>query len=184
MYPNLFLILITIVFIGCARDDRPEQTIDAGSNVYEIVLSELSKLESSDAFFKGDVIWVDPKWSKGDSSGLSWGSDFKVEKSLRDALYAANISDFESVLPPIDLPFVELRPIESFIDLHYYGEGKGPTNAKCLVQFWRAGFTEKGSKAIVRFQFGPSYHGAAGTFILRLVGKRWTLESSTISYYV
>jgi hypothetical protein len=184
MVARTTLIFLAFVISGCRTDRaKPVATIRRLA-VYQLVISDLIKKESTGNQFVGDKVWVSPNFSKGDSLFYSWGEDIDVDEELVEALKNANQ---ETDAFPTAETFgsqVLLTEIESFHDLYYYGENSPPVDAKCLVQFWRAGFTDDGKRAIVRFYYGPSAHGAAGTYILRYAEGSWRITASTISYYL
>lgn len=175
--------LLFFAMVGCQPKLETENSrIDA--TVYQIVLRDLAGRPSEDAYFQGETIWVDPTSCKGDSLFYSWGSEISVAQDLQTALKTANQQTIDFDAKELASPKVQIKEIESFHDLFYYGKGKGPTEAKSLVQFWRAGFSVDGQRAVVRFYFGPSPHGAAGTYVLQLTKSGWTIVASTLSYYV
>ena len=79
---------------------------------------------------------------------------------------------------------VRIEEIPSFDAYYYYRNGNRPKNVKCLVQFWHAGFSDDGTLAVVKFWYGPSSHGAIGTYVLRKVKNRWKIEKCTIDHYL
>lgn len=185
------LVLAVLLGAGCqlkntqpvtAEPIQPEAA-NGALNVYQLVIADLLIRESPDSHFVGTKIWVSPDFCEGDSLSLSWGNDFKVDEELVETLKTANVE--AGAFPQDELAGSEVRitEIESFHDLHYYGEGSKPVDAKCLVQFWRAGFTVDGTRAIVRFRYGPSFHGAAGTYILERTEAGWRITASKISFY-
>ena len=182
MTPKIVVALLVLMLSGC-RGGTSNQELPAKESVYQFVLRDLATKESGDARFKGDKIWLAPKSCPGDSLALSWGSEVTVDEELKSAIQLANKVQIEFDAKEIATENTKVKEIESFIDLFYYREGNRPENAKCLVQFWRAGFTRDGKRAIVRFSYGPSPHGATGTYVLERTDHGWRIVSSTISYY-
>jgi len=63
-------------------------------------------------------------------------------------------------------------------------EKKHP-NAKAWVNFWLPGYSKDGTRAVVRFWFGETPHGAIGTYLLiKTKTGHWRVAGSTFSYYL
>ncbi len=176
------LLLITLA-IGCQAESVNPDLSTSDESVYALVVSDLAQRESPDASFVGTEVWVAPQFSEGDSLLFSWGDDVVVDEDLVSALKQASKQTAEFPSAKQFGPNARVTEIESFHDLHYYGENSQPIAAKCLVQFWRPGYSNNGKRAVVRFYYGPSPHGAAGTYVLQYATDGWQIVSSTISYY-
>lgn len=51
------------------------------------------------------------------------------------------------------------------------------------VRFWLPAYAEDGLTALVRFGFGPTPHGACGTYFLAKDGGSWKILWSRLSFY-
>jgi hypothetical protein len=176
------IVLLALTLAGCGNDES-NRPVRSNESVYQVVLIDLATKHSGDTRFNGNKIWLAPTSHKGDSLALSWGSEIVVDEELQTALQSANKNTIELDPKEIATRDTKIKEIESFIDLFYYRPGNRPDDAKCLVQFWQAGFTGDGKRAIVRFFYGPSPHGATGTYILEQSDHLWHIISSTITYY-
>lgn len=178
------LTLVLVLNAGCQTERADDRASTPRQSVYELVISDLAQKKSADVRFVGADVWISPQFSEGDSLLYGWGDEIDIDEKLVDAL--RNASRRTDEFPHADAfgPGAIVKVIESFHDLHYYGKNRKPVNAKCLIEFWRPGYTDDGKRAIVRFYYGPSPHGAAGTYILRYTDKRWCITASRISYYL
>jgi hypothetical protein len=177
-------LLIVILLTGCQTENVDRHMLDSVESVYQLIISDLAQKAPPDARFVGTKVWVAPEFNKGDSLFYSWGDDIDVDNDLIEALKQASRETSEFPATEQFGADGHITEIESFHDLDYYGEGSKPIDAKCLVQFWRPGYTDNGKRAVVRFYYGPSPHGAAGTYVLQYTDGGWQIVASTISYYV
>jgi len=195
MIPKTMLSLIALAIIGCqvGRTDpqaSPKAHLDSQApnpdyTVYQTVLTHLSQQPSPDPNFTGAKIQVVPGFCEGDSLFYSWNkNDVPIDSELEQALRNANTKINQFNESEFSLPTVKFGEAKSFIDLDYYGSDKSPVDARCLVKFWQAGISKDGNKAVVRFFYGPTPHGAAGTYLLKRTDTGWQITASTISYYV
>lgn len=60
---------------------------------------------------------------------------------------------------------------------------RGHPQAQGYVSFWLPAYSEDGVTALVRFGFGPTAHGACGTYFLEKRGGTWTVLWRKLSYY-
>lgn len=56
-------------------------------------------------------------------------------------------------------------------------------DAKAYVGFWLPAYSEDGRTALVRFGFGPTPHGACGTYVLEKSGGAWKILWRKLSFY-
>lgn len=56
-------------------------------------------------------------------------------------------------------------------------------SAKCYVSTYLPGYSTDGTKAFLRFGFGPTPHGAAGTMLLKKLNGKWSVEWRDFAYY-
>jgi len=56
-------------------------------------------------------------------------------------------------------------------------------NAKAYVDAWLPAYSNDGTTALVRFWFGPTPHGAAGTYMLVEEGGRWKVLWRSLAYF-
>lgn len=77
-----------------------------------------------------------------------------------------------------------LDPIEStVVVMGTSGRLSDHPDAKGYVRFWLPAYSEDGLTALVRFGFGPTPHGACGTYFLAKSGGAWTIRWSKLSFY-
>ncbi len=183
--PTIFLFIVLLV--GCQTKNavqvssNPEESVES---LYQLIVSDLAHKRSTNPRFVGTEVWVAPHFNLGDSLFYSWGDEIEVDKDLIESLRRASAETSEFPDAEQFGPDARVIEIESFHDLHYYQAGSKPVAAKCLVQFWRPGYSGDGKRALVRFYYGPSPHGAAGTYVLHYVDNGWRIVASTISYYL
>ena len=177
------ILLFLILLAGCSGQTSELPQSYASGNVYSVVIAHLAGKEKTDARFIGADVWISPKFGKGDSMFYSWGNGIQIDDDLVDSLKTA--SQTTSPFPANETfgPRGNVKKIESFHDLYYYGENMGDVDAKCLIEFWRPGFSADGKRCVIRFYYGPSPHGAVGTYVLKRGDKGWEIVDSTISFY-
>jgi len=180
----MLLILLAILNTGCQTGGLDRTSKNPPESMYQLVVSDLAKKEPHDARFTGAEVWIAPKFAVGNSLIYSWGNDIDVNEELIDALAEASQKTGDFPATEQFGPNARVTEIESFHDLHYYCKHSKPVTARCLVQFWRPGVSADGKRAIVRFRYGPSPHGAVGTYVLQYTDSGWRICASTISYYV
>ena len=56
--------------------------------------------------------------------------------------------------------------------------------AFAFVQLWLPGYDAEGDRALVRFHFGPTSHGATATYFVVKRGEAWAIEWRNFSYYL
>ena len=131
--------------------------------------------------FVGADVLISPDFATGDSwRGL--GANFDVDEELVASLKMASASKTTFPFPADEKLGANglVRKIESF-ELLYYYDGRGDVDAKCVVQFWRPGFSPDGKRCVIRFHYGPTDHGAEGTYVLKLARGEWEIVNSKIS---
>ncbi len=184
MSARLPLLLLILLLVGCQTKRVGQATPSPEESVYRLIVTDLMRMDAPNARFVGTEVWIAPEFNKGDSLFYSWGNEIDVDKELIESLERA--SKETGGFPGVDVfgPNARVMEIESFHDIHYYGDGSKPVAAKCLVKFWRPGYSADGKRALLRFYYGPSPHGAAGTYILHHTNSGWKIVASTISYYL
>ncbi|MCE9558469.1 MAG: hypothetical protein K8R88_05920 [Armatimonadetes bacterium] len=56
-------------------------------------------------------------------------------------------------------------------------------NADRFVTLWMPGYNKDQTRAIVRFWFGPTPHGATATYLLTKKAGKWTVQKHRFAYY-
>ena len=56
-------------------------------------------------------------------------------------------------------------------------------NAKAYVETWLPAYSKDGTTALVRFWFGPTPHGAAGTYMLLKEDGQWKVQWRSLAYF-
>ena len=177
------LLFAFVLFAGCAQQSAEVSRPDGRLAVYSIVVSDLASRDANIGRFVGNDVWISPEFGKGDSTFYSWGNSIEIDGDLLESLKAASNTNAPFPAEEIFGSKGCVKEIESFHDLHYYGENMSDVDAKCLIEFWRPGFSADGKRCVIRFYYGPTAHGAVGTYLLRHDGKEWVIVDSTISYY-
>jgi hypothetical protein len=75
-----------------------------------------------------------------------------------------------------------LPPDPKELDLGDPFEKKYP-DARGYISFWLPSYSRDGTMVLVRFGFGPTAHGACGTYILEKVGDTWRVKWRYLAYY-
>ena len=60
---------------------------------------------------------------------------------------------------------------------------KAYPQARLFIELWRVAYSKDGKTALVRFWFGPTAHGATGTYLLRKEDRMWKILHRRVSYY-
>jgi len=55
--------------------------------------------------------------------------------------------------------------------------------AKAYVEAWLPAYSKDGTTALVRFWFGPTPHGAAGTYLLIKESDQWKVQWRSLAYF-
>lgn len=184
MIQKIILMLAVVSVVGCQANTVPSFIPNPNFSVYQTVLSHLNTSVESDSKFAGLGFAVAPEFCEPGKNPFMWSSQLKVASDLTDAFERANSEYRPLETSEFALPFVKIREIESFHGLYYYREEIDTVDIKGLVQFWQAGFSETRDIALVRFFYGPSAHGAVGTYVLQASGKGWTVKDSVVDYYL
>lgn len=178
-----------------SRETRPEPQVQtqprqSKQTVYQVVLEHL--FESEERKHRSSLltpvarkkIVVDPSFCKGDSLGFPWGDKIAVSKGLTHALKLANKDVAKFNQADFKMSMVNFEEVKSFSDEQDAKLSDPADEILCFVQFWQAGFSDDGKHAVVRFYYGPTSHGAAGTYLLERTMTGWQVVDSGISYYL
>ena len=185
MITRASLACLLAIIVGCEADvSKPIRSAQQAS-VYQLAISDLTKKRPPDPHFVGTKALVSHQFSKGDSLVFGWSDDLGFDEELVETIRKAQ-EDTDTFPPKEEFgPDAVVTDIESFWNLeYYYGTDNKTLDARCLVQFWRAGYTGDGKRAVVRFRYGPSSHGAVGTCIFKHTHSGWKLIVSNIDYYL
>lgn len=180
---KLAIVFLATLLSGCQSADV-SSPLTSESSVYDVVIDDLTRIKPADARFVGRNILVSPTTCEGDVLVHSWGDETAIPNELQSALRDANVEASPIEKPHITHPLAKIQEIESFRDLYYYGKDKQDVDASCVIQFWKAEFSDGDQRAVVRFSYGPTPHGAAGTYTLEWTEQGWKIIESTISYYL
>lgn len=173
-----WLLLIGFASVGC----QPHREFPASYTVYQVVLADLLETVNGKGDFNGKQLAASPSQCDGTSNGF--GCSLTVDQALLLDLEKANKEKQEFEPKEFTLEGVRVEEIPAFGGMYYHRDGNQPQNLKCLVQFWRVGFSKDNKTAVVKFRYGPSSHGAIGTYVLQRTTKHWKIVKSTIDYYV
>jgi hypothetical protein len=184
------LLMFLVLLAGCSKpvtelspsDTQKNVLSDTQKSVFAVVVANLATRERPPApCFVGADVLISPDFATGDSwRGL--GANFDVDEELVASLKMASASKTTFPFPADEKLGANglVRKIESF-ELLYYYDGRGDVDAKCVVQFWRPGFSPDGKRCVIRFHYGPTDHGAEGTYVLKLARGEWEIVNSKIS---
>ena len=172
------LLVLGFAFVGCQHGREFPSTY----SVYQVVLADLLLTVECQGNFNGTQIAVSPSQCDGTTNGF--GTSITVDKVLMSDLERANNEKHEFEPTVLALSNVRIEEIPAFDGMYYHRAGNQPRNLKCLVQFWHAGFSKDGITAVVKFLYGPSSHGAIGTYVLRRTTNRWRIAKKVIDYYM
>ena len=150
---------------------------------YAVVVNHLVKKDPPISRFNGEKVLISPEFAKGDSLFYNWGDEIKVDDELIESLKRSSKIKTKFPSKRVFGKNGHISKIESFHDLYYYGEGKKKVDAKCAIAFWRPAYSKDKKRCLIRFYYGPSPHGAAGTYLLEFKNGKWKIVNSTISYY-
>ena len=84
-----------------------------------------------------------------------------------------------------DDPSILVRDLSALPDGTDFSEafGKKFPNAKAWVEAWLPAYSKDGTTALVRFWFGPTPHGAAGTYMLIKEDGRWKVLWRSLAFF-
>lgn len=175
------LLLIAILITGCnsALDDLPPDY-----NVYQVVLTDLA-YKTQMQQLDGDKVLVGPEFLKGESLDFySMGDKITVDADLLVAIKKANDTPHEFPEADFLIPQSKVGKVEKTPEGRTRFKKDEERDAKCIVQFWRAGISDDGQRAVVRFYYSPSPHGVTGTYLLKRTETGWPITGSMMNYYV
>jgi len=178
-----------------SRETRPEPQVQtqprqSKQTVYQVVLEHL--FESEERKHRSSLltpvarkkIVVDPSFCKGDSLVYPWGEKIAVGEKLKHALKLANKDVAEFKQSDFKMSMVKFEELKPFRVEQSEKESRRPECVLCWIQFWQAGYSDDGNRAVVRFYYGQTPHGAAGTYLLERTTTGWEVIDSVISYYL
>jgi hypothetical protein len=109
--------------------------------------------------------------------GWSVPEDARLDLERRtSAKGSVSLSSLPAYIRLIDSKSEQARGVTEFSQRH--------PDAKCHISLWPTGFTRDGKRAIVRFLFGPTPHGASAVYLLERRGRQWHVVEHNVSYYV
>jgi hypothetical protein len=116
---------------------------------------------------------------RSDLASENWTvpEDARLDMKRRtDGKEPFHTAGFPSFIRVIDFDFQPPGDVTQF-PLHH-------PDAKCSITLWPPGYTRDGRRAVVRFLFGPTPHGASAIYLLELRDGLWHVVRHSVSYYV
>jgi len=165
---------VAFLLAGCGSEPLGDGPAREDRIVLKLVAEDLIRHPDFKVRGSGSKLVV---WDS--TEGLSWyittgqlSSELSDQPPVSMELY--NNLKFRNgrkmTLDPIDSPVVMM------------GSAERP-DARGWVRFWLPAYAEDGLTALVRFGFGPTPHGACGTYFLAKSGGAWTIRWSKLATY-
>jgi len=80
--------------------------------------------------------------------------------------------------------FIRLQDFESDPPGNYFDFAKRSPEARCSISLWPPGYTADRQRAVIRFTFGPTPHGASAVYLLeRRADGLWHALKHGVAYY-
>lgn len=123
--------------------------------------------------------FIDAGQLKSDIAGENWTipedarQDMERRTDARESLDTSGFPDFIR----IGSPDKQARHFLSDFSKHH-------PDVRAYITLWPPGFTKDGKRALVRFLFGPTPHGASAVYLLELRDGLRHVVHHDISYYV
>lgn len=115
---------------------------------------------------------------RSDLSSVSWSipEDARADMERRaDAHEPLQTTGFPSFLRVIDFEVHPSGGVSEFYQRH--------PDARCSIDLWPTGYTRDGTRAVVRFLFGPTPHNASAVYLLELRNGLWHVSRYNVAYY-
>jgi hypothetical protein len=90
---------------------------------------------------------------------------------------AISLAGFKPVSPHIRLESEDVVPTRS------RGVREGALQARAWVKIWLPGYSKSRDRVVLRFSFGPSPHGATGTYFLIKQDGVWQVQWRRFAFY-
>lgn len=159
--------------------------------VFETVLTDLLQYEGFHTFGAGTDQLVLDEYTPGDSDHLLHRAiaaglggkvriSYKVEGALRDRNKApVSLGPFKC-----DNPSIIVRDLSKLQGTYRSTAFRTAyPNAVGFVKTWLPVYSNNGDVALLRFSFGPTAHGAVGTYILMKEDGRWNVMWRSLKYF-
>ena len=196
-------LLAILVLLGCAertespfvRPSGPSLT-EYDKDLFDLVLADFasyikSRESVTKVFFdastpgKSGMLSDDQMGVDLERKGHSVPTDVSVHLRGRNH-GSVPLSDYKPGQQEIAVADLDLLPGQN--DLQgfefWYGQDEKSPERKAWVHTWLPGYSNDGRTAIVRFWFGPTPHGAIGTYLLTRRDGKWKVKWRSFSYYV
>ena len=173
---RLAALLMLILASGCG-ESAPAPAIDEDGILFRIVLEDLRRWEEFRTV---------PSWKEKPDLAV-WDTTEGLSVFITTGQLSSELTDRPTVSMELynNLKARNSRKITlNAIDLK--GVRMVPPNdaqARPYVSFWLPAYSEDGITALVRFGFGPTAHGACGTYFLEKKGSAWKVLWRKLSYY-
>jgi hypothetical protein len=161
--------IIEMVLLDLLEFDEFNRTTDDGTRS-KIVLSD--KTVGSSAFLSDEHLGGEGH----DKEDWLIPAEIRVDLRQRNGKKPVSLSKFKPTGKNILLKDIskfqsQLQIMDAFPD------------AKRYVEAWLPGYSEDGKAAIVRFWFGPSFHGATATYLLVKIDGKWKVKWRKTAHY-
>jgi hypothetical protein len=175
--------LLTLVLASGCGESAPVPVVeraaadvrDEDAVLFKLVLEDLRRWEDFRTY---------PSW-KDKPDLVVWDTTEGLSAFITTGQLSSELTDRPTVSMEIynNLKARNSRKIRlNAIDLKGVRMGP-PSQAQGYVSFWLPAYSEDGITALVRFGFGPTAHGACGTYLLEKKGGLWQILWRKLSYY-
>lgn len=124
----------------------------------------------------GQGFYISANQISADLYRKGWKIPPDVEENLRRR--NSQVFSLKNLPPEKGTQIVERSGFDSTDELM-----EAHPDAKALVVLWLPGYASDEKRAVVRFFFYPTPHGAVATYLLELAKGKWIVARSTLAYY-
>jgi ankyrin repeat protein len=165
-------VIVDMLELG-RKEDVFGQEADA-KNVYLIAESQVGDGRYTENQMNGEL-----NEREANAVSLSMRLNLMRRNSRSVSFKACPFSDSRIVVKP------GARVERSLLGYFSYGSKESPNRekAKGWVQVMLPGYSADGNRAVVSLSFGPTSHGASGTFLVERRADRWTVVWRHFAFY-
>ncbi|WP_309707278.1 ankyrin repeat domain-containing protein [Armatimonas sp.] len=172
---------------------REQKLTSEDSLVQECVLTDFLAYHGKDLFFLNDkatslwVINMTQQFSVNHETQIDMDLEneqaLAVTLAMRESLFARNGTSVSLADWKPNSPAIQLRD-QKAITAATGRFGEKEIAARAYVRLALPGYNPQHTAAVVRFSFGPTPHGASGTYFLRQNQGKWVITWRRFAYYV
>jgi hypothetical protein len=180
-------------YVVADRNKAERQITDDDTMIVETVLIDLISYRGKEFDFgkrvTPDIVLFDttPR-GPGMFMDSQLNSELEVQKAndisleMRESLSVRNPEPLSLKSVQFTSPHILIRDVKS--TRGGLGLDRLPPTARTWLQVYLPGYSNSRDKAVLRFWFGPSSHGAAGTYFLTKVNGIWKVKWRNFAYFV